>query len=286
MARFTFSQFTHPAHGPFPGSGLLQANPGWRVPLPQTVHVDNTSQFTASTTGSRKYSTLLFGINENAYPKYYAMCYPEGLTSFSHANLFFHPNPGASKPPYDDAQYGYTNQKWPELFRYMHLIGPGLAASCRSQCVIMPYMRQPNAGVVNLGVLKADWLEVVTTLLRTAASGASGATQGEELTDLVMSSFSFGIRYSDAARKGMANVKDHLSEVWDFDGIWSRSDGHLSATLTTNKDFRVIKYGQLPSPGYTSIAADRWKTMGVPGDIHQVAVSNFWLNACIRSRVG
>jgi len=284
MTRFTFRQLTHPAYGIFPGSGLLQPNPGWTIPLPQTVHLDNTSRFSASTTGTRKYSALLFGIDEQVNPKYFAMCYPEGLTSFSHANLFFHPNPGASKPPYDDAQYGYTTQKWPELFRYMHLIGPGLAASGRSQCVIMPYMRQSMS--LDVGVLKDAWLEIVTTLLRTAASGASGATQGEDLTDLVISSFSFGIRYSDTARKQMNHVKDYLAEVWDFDGIWSMTDGFLSAVLTTNPDYKVIKYGQLASPGYTSIAADRWKDIGVPKDIHGVAVSNFWLNACIRSGVG
>jgi len=284
MARFTFRQLTHAPHAPFPGSGLLQPNPGWTVPLPQTVHLSNTTQFVASTTGTTRYSTLLFGIDENVNPRYFAMCYPEYLTSFSHANLFFHPNPGATDPPYDDAQYGFTNQKWPELFRYMHLIGPGLAASGRSQCVIMPYMRQAMSG--DVGVLKDAWLEIVTTLLRTAAGSLPGASHGEDLTDMVISSFSFGIKYSDTARTQMRQVKDKLAEVWDFDGIWSRTDGFLSAVLTTNREYKVIKYGQNPSPGYTSIAADRWRTMGVPADIHGIAVSNFWLNACIRSGVG
>ena len=284
MARFTFKELTHPPHAPFPGSGLLQPNPGWKVPLPQTVHLSNTSKFSASTTGTKKYSTLFLEIDQNVMPKYFAVCYPEGLADFSNANLFFHPNPGASRPPYDDAQYGYTSQKWPELFRYMHLIGPGLAASGKSQCVIMPYMRQTMSNDVR--VLKDAWWEILTTLLQTAAGSAPNAIQGQDLTALVISSFSFGIRYSDTARKQMQNVRDFLREVWDFDGIWSTTDGYLSAVLTTNKDFKVIKYGQIASPGFTSIAADRWETMGVPADIHQVAVSNFWLNACIRSGVG
>jgi hypothetical protein len=144
----------------------------------------------------------------------------------------------------------------------------------------------------DVGILKDAWLEVVTTLLQTAAKGAPNATQDEDLTDLVISSFSFGIRYSNTARehpKGrMQHVKDHLAEVWDFDGIWSTTERHFSAVLTTNKDFKVIKYGQIPSPGYTSIAANRWKSWpgGPPSDIHGIAVSNFWLNACIRSGVG
>ncbi|HME23730.1 MAG TPA: hypothetical protein VKI44_20790 [Acetobacteraceae bacterium] len=145
-------------------------------------------------------------------------------------------------------------------------------------------MRQAMSG--DVGVLKDAWLEIVTTLLRTAAGSLPGASHGEDLTDMVISSFSFGIKYSDTARTQMRQVKDKLAEVWDFDGIWSRTDGFLSAVLTTNREYKVIKYGQNPSPGYTSIAADRWRTMGVPADIHGIAVSNFWLNACIRSGVG
>jgi hypothetical protein len=284
MASFTLRELTAPEQGGWKGSGLLQPNPNWLIPLPQTVHLNNTSLFVRSSTGTRPYSTLLFEITDNVFPKYFAVCYPEGLTSFSHANLFFHPNPGGSRPPYDDGQYSYDRQKWPELFRYMHIIGPSLVASGRSQCVIMPYMRQTMSH--DVGVLKGHWLEVLTLLLQTAASAAPGATQDEELTDLVISSFSFGIRYSDTARKQMARVMNYLAEVWDFDGIWSKTDGHLSKTLTTNKNFKVIKYGQIASPGYTSIARDRWKDFGVPPDIHQTAVGSFWLNACIRSGVG
>src|SRR5215207_4648337 len=109
----------------------------------------------------------------------------------------------------------------------MHLIGPPPAASRRSQCVIIPYFRSSNAG--DIEVLKENWLDSVGGILAQCAAVSFGASQGEKLADIVLSAFSFGIRYCDLARKHMTGLAaGYLPKVWDFDGIYSGTDGHLS----------------------------------------------------------
>jgi hypothetical protein len=84
---------SHSETGPQTRNGISYAvpafvdppGPGAKVPL----------EFDKS--GEVRITSLLFKLDTNLAPNWLAVAVPNGLTSFTHVNLFCHPNPGRAQ---------------------------------------------------------------------------------------------------------------------------------------------------------------------------------------------
>jgi len=114
-------------------------------------------------------------------PNWFGVAVPDGVKDFSKPIIYFHPTPGQVDPhPYIDVpDYGlkkpgpktYLGRDWRELFAYLDRLGNQLAGAVQAgaspnQIVIMPFMRSDLANDANLGILRANWLAIVTDILR------------------------------------------------------------------------------------------------------------------------
>jgi hypothetical protein len=233
-------------------------------------------------------TTLLFALDDdNAVPNWFGVAVPSGIQDFTRAHLFFHPMP--AQAGYVDADYKTKSGLWPQLFYYMERLGYQVDAAHRSQILIMPFLT--NAAT-DTGILPANWLDICTQIL-TLVRAAAGADDGSplQLAELVVSSFSVGIVYSNSFRKHAANVDDFLTEVWDFDGLFS-TEAELSTELISTPTCTAIKYDQNPASGPSSfhVPLPRWADYvaapTAPGQVHGLIRDFMFFHAATISGVG
>jgi hypothetical protein len=251
MSKYTVTSIPlAPIPGIHGGTGTFQ-NPNWLV-VPSSVPGSAKLQFVGQWV---QVTTMLFQISDNVVPNWFGVAIPSGIADFSKANIFFHPMP--AQAGYLDSDYATKSGLWPQLFYYMERLGYQMDGAARSQIIIMPFLKN---SATNTGIFLTNWFEIVTDIL-TGLRAALGADDGSplQLSQVVVSSFSIGIVYSSNFRAGASNLSAFLSEVWDFDGLFSSSP-QLSRNLVSTAEYQAIKYDQDPSSGPASfhVPRPRW----------------------------
>jgi hypothetical protein len=232
-------------------------------------------------------TTKLFAIADAVVPNWFGVALPAGLSDFTRPHIFFHPTPGQAG--YLDGDYWKKSGKWPELFYYMERLGYQLDGAQRNQVLIMPFMTEEAK---NGGILPANWQSIVTQILRRVrADVLPSATSTLKIRQLVVSSFSAGIIYSDNFRRTGANVASALAEVWDFDGRYS-SYHAISEALHSTAKVQAIKYDQVTSsdPSAYHVPLPRWQKLADPptssNEVHGLIRDFMFLDAASVSHVG
>jgi hypothetical protein len=232
-------------------------------------------------------TTKLFAIADAVVPNWFGVALPSGLSDFSRPHIFFHPTPGQAG--YLDGDYWKKSGKWPELFYYMERLGYQLDGAQRNQVLIMPFMTEEAK---NGGILPANWQSIVTQILRRVRADVSPSVRSAlKIRQLVVSSFSAGIIYSDNFRRTGANVASALAEVWDFDGRYS-SYHAISEALHSTAKVQAIKYDQIASsdPSAYHVPLPRWQKLVDPptssNEVHGLIRDFMFLDAASVSHVG
>jgi len=231
-------------------------------------------------------TTRLFAIADKVVPNWFGVAIPSGITDFTKAHVFFHPMPGQAG--YKDSDYASKAGLWPRLFYYMERLGYQLDGAKRGQIVVMPLLT--NAAT-NTGIFAANWSDIVTDIL-TQVRADAGADDGSPLalSGLVVSSFSVGIVYS-ASFRATAPALGPLTEVWDFDGLFSTAST-LSRNLVDTVHYSVIKYDQNPASGVHNyhVPLPRWSALPTPPkaakQVHGLVCDHMFLHASMLSTVG
>jgi hypothetical protein len=129
-------------------------------------------------------------------PNWFGVAIPDGLTDLSKPILYFHPTPGQNNyidgvPPGANNDDNYlaktttsstgSGRDWRELFAYLDRLGNQLAGALQqgaspNQIVIMPFMTGHSAADGTAGLLKDNWLAVITDILQDVAQTRSSSS--------------------------------------------------------------------------------------------------------------
>lgn len=293
MSNYTLTSVTLPSlSGVHDGTGP-QAH-SWNVCDPSSVGMGVTTplRFVPITGQIEALCFDLSGPALPAVPQRFAVAVRvgAGMEAFTRANIFFHPNP--ANAGMTDATYP-TGGLWPRLYRYMQNLGTAMAAAGNKMVLIMPYMTASSSS--NAGILGSDWHELILAVMNAAkAKLLPGDSSKAIINELVVSSYSFGIRYSDSFRRLAGKSLDGvLHSVWDFDGMFS-SEALASAQLQTTAQYKAIKYDQAVVSSTANsfhVPLSRWTGAPPPPPkndkaVHQVIPANLFLHACKVSGVG
>lgn len=193
-----------------------------------------------------------FELDEDVVPNWFGVLVPDGLSSFEHVHLFFHPTSGARQGGHLDQNYK-SKQGWSSLFHY--LTDPMAAQFCAAksgQVLVMPLMTL--SVTQTCGILPARWESLIGQMLARIERDKLGEpATPTPISSLVVSSFSSGIVYSAAFRRG-AKLGNKLRAVIDFDGIIS-TNHHYSETAGAGA-FKFWQSGASPQ-GLPSLTARR-----------------------------
>jgi hypothetical protein len=267
------------------GTGTFQSS-NWVI-VPSSVPGSGKLQFQGEWV---QVTTRLFAISDMVVPNWFGVAIPNGVQDFTRAHIFFHPMPGQAK--YVDADYftkgGPPGHEWTRLFYYMERLGYQLDGAARNQILIMPFLT--NAAT-DTGIFAANWFDIITDIL-TALRAEFGADDGSPLaiSQIAVSSFSVGIVYSHFFRLNAPHL-DLMTEVWDFDGLYSTSASY-STQLVSTSQYQAIKYDQNPGAGAGSfhVPLPRWSDYVVPpksgDDVHVLIRDFMFLHAASISNVG
>ena len=282
MSKYAINEISLPAFpGAHRGTGTWSANRLQVVPasVPGTAAL----QFV---TRPAQVTTRLFAIADKVVPNWFGVAIPSGITDFTKAHVFFHPMPGQAG--YKESDYASKAGLWPKLFYYMERLGYQLDGAKRGQIVVMPFLTN---SATNTGIFAANWSDIVTDIL-TQVRADAGADDGSALalSGLVVSSFSVGIVYS-ASFRATAPALGPLTEVWDFDGLFSTAST-LSRNLVDTVHYSVIKYDQNPASGVHNyhVPLPRWTALPTPpknaNQVHGRVCDHMFLHAATLSTVG
>lgn len=201
-------------------------------------------------------TTMLFQLDASVVPNWFGVAIPNGILDFTKPNLFFHPIP--AQAGYSDADYPSKTGKWPQLFYYMERLGYQVDVAIqyftapRNQIVIMPFL---TSAATTTGILLADWFGIITDILsdvRYTIAGVGGVPV--QISEVVVSSYSVGLVYSDSFRQNASDIKRWLKQIWDLDG-YPKS---LSNALVSAAGHKVIKYDQGGEPSSYHLPLSRW----------------------------
>jgi hypothetical protein len=169
-----------------------------------------------------------FELDEDTVPNWFGVVIPDGLTTFEHVHLFFHPTSGPRQGGFLDENYP-SKKGWAGLFHYLtQPLAAQFCAAKSGQVLIMPLMTLSVTQTA--GILPARWETLFGQMLGRIANGnLTQQTEPARISSLVVSSFSSGIIYS-AAFRSRTKLGSKLRAVVDFDGIIS-SNRHYSQIL-------------------------------------------------------
>lgn len=242
------------------------------------------------TSANVRITTMLFQLGANVVPNWFGVAVPPGIQDFGKPNIFFHPSPGQAG--YKDSDYPTKAGKWPQLFYYMERLGYQLDAAIRifnapaNQIVVMPFL---TSAATDTGIFPANWFGIVTDIL-TDVRAAMGvpATAPVQIAEVVISSFSVGLVYSNSFRQFGLGLKPLLREVWDYDGYPKSVDTGFVGTA----DFRLRKYDQGSEPASIHLPMSRWSAYPNPPpnpgdrpfpkngvDVHQLIADHMFLHS-------
>ena len=207
-------------------------------------------------TAGVRVTTMLFQISDAVVPNWFGVAIPTGTVDFTKPNLFFHPIP--AQAGYRDSDYPTKTGYWPKLFYYMERLGSQVDAAVslygapRNQVVIMPFL---TSAATDAGILPDSWFGIITDILsdvRFAVAGVGGSPV--PISELVVSSYSVGLVYSDSFRRRASGLGPYLKQVWDFDGYPKT----LSTALVPPADYAITKYDQGSEPASIHVPLGRW----------------------------
>lgn len=260
--------------------------------------VTNLSDLTFSGPKVHKLEALLFEIQAKVVPNWFGVAVPDGVRDFRRPHVFFHPTP--AQAGFKDKEYQAKSGKWQGLYRYVYQMGFQLAASSRKQILVMPFLTEGAKD--SLGVFASDWHDIVSEIMYQTQQHFGIKAERPKITDLVVSSFSAGIKYSDTFRKQGAGVPGYLREAYDFDGLFSTSYAHLSRALLAVKAYRVLSYDQQETKKPETLIKDgrrdryhlslaRWKRWHSPKpanvfQVHGLIPAYMLYHALVRGGVG
>lgn len=220
-----------------------------------------------------------FELDEDVVPNWFGVLVPDGLSSFEHVHLFFHPTSGAKQGGHLDENYK-AKRNWSSLFHYLSdRMAAQFCAAKSGQVLVMPLM---TLGVTqSAGILPARWESLIGQMLaRIARNNLTDPTTPAVISSLVVSSFSSGIIYSASFRRA-AKLGSKLRAIIDFDGIIS-TNHHYSETAGAS----AFKFWQSDAPStelqhliarrQLPLPASRWGTPWRPP-----AAPMMWLHGLI-----
>ncbi len=205
---------------------------------------------------------MLFQLDAQVVPNWFGVAIPNGILDFTKPNIFFHPIP--AQAGYNDADYPTKTGNWPKLFYYMERLGFQVDAAIelfgapRNQIVIMPFL---TSAATATGILPAKWFGIITDILsdvRFTIAGIGG--DPAQISEIVVSSYSVGLVYSDSFRQTATGLQPMLKQVWDFDG-YPKS---LSNALASTAAYHVTKYDQGSQPSSYHVPLARWASYPNP----------------------
>ena len=212
-------------------------------------------------------TSLLFQLNTSSAPNWFGVAVPQGIVDFSRVHVFFHPIP--QQAGYQDADYahkadsGYVNVgvPWSRLFHLIEKMGYQSAASVRPTVVVMPFL---TTAATDTGIFAPNWNTILSDILTDArtAVGQPGTTP-VDVAELVVSSHSVGIVYSDRFRIKAPGLSTVLDAVWDFDGHAS-SSAALSDALASTAKCMAVKYDQGGGNASFHVPGPRWAALPTP----------------------
>lgn len=240
---------------------------------------------------SRTVRTLLFELDEggtlaNVVPNWFGVAVPSGAIDFSNIHVFFHPEP--AQAGYKDSEYPTKAGLWPRLFYYMERLGYQLDASGRNQIIVMPFLTQAR---IDTGIFPANWSDILSNIIAMTQFELGRPVATTAPANVVVSSYSVGIAYSNAFRNTAVGLSANLREVWDFDGLFS-SESNLSKNLHSTSTVGVIKYQQQPTSEANCFAVPRPRWTGAPTppanalDVHHLIRDFMFRHGCAISTVG
>jgi hypothetical protein len=116
-------------------------------------------------------------------PNWFGVAVPDGLNDYSKPIFYFHPTPGQNNyidvPDYHAKKAAGpksgSGRDWRELFAYVDRLGNQLAGAIKqgaspNQIVIVPFMTSRSASAAGIAFLKANWLTILTNILRDIAA--------------------------------------------------------------------------------------------------------------------
>lgn len=258
------------------------------LPLTGLLNLDKPFVHPASVQGNgplwigqatRKVHCLLYELSERVVPNWFGVAIPEGVTDLSEVILYFHPIPGQAN--YHDRDYAAKAGKWrANLPNYMWRMGMQIALSGKPRALIMPFFTSASSGT--LGMFAANWKAIVNSLLSLAHARVAPADDIVPVFyNLTLASFSAGIEYLDAFLRLAPDYRQHLREIYDFDGSFSAESSHLSRGLPgRGGGARVVIYDQVDlgksaatMPNRFHLPLGRWaglqSEVKTPDDVHQ-----------------
>ena len=172
-----------------------------------------------------------FELDEDVVPNWFGVLVPNGVKTFEHIHLFFHPTP--SNRQIDDRDYKTSGKgRFTEILHYLtDDMAIQFCAAQTGQILIMPLMTQGVAETC--GILPQRWESVFIKILGKLASLEMYQLPAPTfISSVVVSSFSNGITYSSAFR-GKTSLGAKLRGIIDFDGIISQSSSKSLALPPT-----------------------------------------------------
>jgi hypothetical protein len=116
----------------------------------------------------------------------------------------------------------------------------------------MPFL---TSAATDAGILPPNWFGIITDILsdvRFNIAGIGGSPV--PISEVVVSSYSVGLVYSDSFRTRAPGLGVYLKQVWDFDG-YPKS---LSNALVPPADYVITKYDQGSEPSSIHVPMRRW----------------------------
>jgi hypothetical protein len=241
----------------------------------------------------------VYELNRSVVPKWFGVAVPPGLTEFTRPHVFFHPTPGQAG--YNDKDYPTLTGKWrASLVGYIQRMGSQIVSANRKQVLIMPFLTE--GATETLGIFAAEWHAIVTEILAQLTRRYSPASRSPQITDLVTSSFSAGVKYMHSFLTKGARVKELIRECYDFDGRYSKPYRHLCERLKVTGTMTVVNYDQGPVRTIEEVRRDalggrgvhvplpRWEkfkdTPRTQDDVHAAITRHMMRHAMARSKVG
>lgn len=186
-----------------------------------------------------------FELDEDVVPNWFGILVPDGLVDFRHIHIFFHPTPGQAKVNgvqlYKDSLY-QSKTGWGSIFHYLtDDMAVQFCGANTGQVLVMPIFT--NSAADTCGIFPQRWESLVGQMLgQIKAVDLTKPATPQNVSSVVVSSFSAGISYSHAFRTNAA-LGSRLIGTIDFDGSYSTYK-HLSKTLS----FPAVRMWQIPAP--------------------------------------
>jgi hypothetical protein len=262
----------------------------------------------------------LFEIQEDVVPNWFGVAVPQGIQDFTKPHVFFHPIPAIAGYPDDVYKNKDKHPGWVWLYRYVRFAGTQLCMSGNGQVFIMPFFTTAAKGTCGVFAkdgedILSDILNKLTRIYRTLnppmKKGGLGPPDPNEenplpapdisIQDLVLSSFSAGIKYLSTFLTTGKGVTKKLREIYDLGG--RESDyAALCPSVVRTPTYKVLRYDQAPfsvgkaKPDEFHLPLERWPecphTAGLPTppktskDVHALFPVYLFYHAWTQSSVG